>query len=796
MKTSKKGISLIVLVITIIVMIILAAAIIITLANNGIIGKANQAKEDMTEAQIREAANLIWADLYLAGEEITGELIKQHLEASGISKAELDKYTIAADENGVVVKDKTTGELSEHGFYYNVLYAGEFIEDEGTDYETTIKYGIVFYEGGEAALYVDIYPMAEQAQDALSVTIANPTYVCGFAGSWEEKDGKITFASPFNSSYIMEATFDPTGLTAEIPDGSDVLTLNYTEQEFNAPSLNKKYAGTFTDTYTDSNGDAVTEQISVEAVINNDAIRASTIETINGVSSPAVDVEFEIKSIHADNHLFITEAPDSEDDLSVMISADGRNIFFGEMFILELVEETTVTPNYASHSGTIPEGGVYYVGVTNMTVGDYSTATATYNPGDSFPATISEGDVYVYGEYEYRQMASDAKSIYESLIGVTFDNGWFVTALDKTKPSYTMALGSVNNRLATNFFATYNGNTALTTAPEIPNSTVNMSVAFEGCTSLTTVQEIPVNVTCMFQTYANCTALKTVPVIPSKVTTLYETFHNCTGLETVPDLSNARSLINMGRAFWASGIKEVPDISYLTKVTNFSAAFSECANLTKVGKLPPNVVDMGSAFDDCTALQNAPDFSNLTKVENMQYTFSGCTALTSAPTIPSTVKDMERAFYGCEALVAPPDMTNAVNVETLEYTFYNCKKLKAAPNLSNLTKLTNMMRTFENCTALEMTPVIPSAVEDMTDTFKNCTALTTATTIPASVTELNNTFWGCINLTGTIEVNANPTYVYSPFSQTVKPITITGLANADTRKALNNYGYQTNVTVN
>ena len=62
---SKKGISLIVLVITIIVMIILAAAIIISLNNTGIIGNANKAKNESDLANIKTAADLEYSEYIL-----------------------------------------------------------------------------------------------------------------------------------------------------------------------------------------------------------------------------------------------------------------------------------------------------------------------------------------------------------------------------------------------------------------------------------------------------------------------------------------------------------------------------------------------------------------------------------------------------------------------------------------------------------------------------------------------------------------------------------------------------------
>ena len=61
----KKGISLIVLVITIIVMIILAATVVIAMSNNGIIERANHAVKITDEKQVQDLAALAWAEAYL-----------------------------------------------------------------------------------------------------------------------------------------------------------------------------------------------------------------------------------------------------------------------------------------------------------------------------------------------------------------------------------------------------------------------------------------------------------------------------------------------------------------------------------------------------------------------------------------------------------------------------------------------------------------------------------------------------------------------------------------------------------
>ena len=59
MKTNKRGVSLIVLVITIIIMIIIAGAIILALNGSGIVGRATEAKTKTNEAQIEEDNQMV-----------------------------------------------------------------------------------------------------------------------------------------------------------------------------------------------------------------------------------------------------------------------------------------------------------------------------------------------------------------------------------------------------------------------------------------------------------------------------------------------------------------------------------------------------------------------------------------------------------------------------------------------------------------------------------------------------------------------------------------------------------------
>ena len=112
----KRGISLIVLVITIIVMIILAAAIIISLNNTGIIGNANKAKDESDLANIKTAADLIYSD-YILDESVlpvgttVGDYITEKLVNNGTIKGkEVDYYVVVNNKQTYVITVGSTAD--------------------------------------------------------------------------------------------------------------------------------------------------------------------------------------------------------------------------------------------------------------------------------------------------------------------------------------------------------------------------------------------------------------------------------------------------------------------------------------------------------------------------------------------------------------------------------------------------------------------------------------------------------------------------------------------------------------
>lgn len=249
-------------------------------------------------------------------------------------------------------------------------------------------------------------------------------------------------------------------------------------------------------------------------------------------------------------------------------------------------------------SNIIPIGGTYYVGVTSDQLGDYTGATETYTAGQSFPETVNDGDIYVYGDYEYRYNRYYA---YSKWYADQQYHHWCVKVLDASRTSYGEILSEINGAKIVNMSCTFYNCTSLVEAPAIPNSVQNMSSTFYNCTSLTGAPSLPNGTTNMFATYYNCTSLVEAPAIPSNVQNMNYTFYNCKSLAEAP-------------------------------------------------AIPSNVTDMFATFYNCTSLVIASDMSNATNVKNMNSTFNNCTSLAEAPTIPSSVQQMQDTFYNCTSL--------------------------------------------------------------------------------------------------------------------------------------------------
>ena len=727
MKTikNKKGISLIVLVITIIVMIILAAAIIISISNSGIVNRANKAVEETNEKQIKELVSLAWAEAYLKDTTATKDdayfydEVIAYLKASGVTDEELAKYDITADKNGADANLKTAV-LNEYGFYFEQLYMGTMEENPAGFSEIAL----VFHEDGSGEGFVKVEYLGNQ-------------YVCMLpyeAGSITYSENKITMTGDDPSS----ATISNNGMDLLGEFSGFAISATCSFGEYHGMYYDSEYIGTYTGTVNEQNIEAKYTLV----VSANATATMKTEATINGQQQETTYTNVNLVDLEGNGYIFnivnsSIESPTEEDKTGAFLTANGKAIGMqapdDSAIILTLggasvggdsqTGETTDTE--ISHSGTIPEGGTYYVGVTSTTVGDYTGATATYTAGDAFPTTVSDGDVYVYGEYEYRY------NMYWFIMWLTgsFDiNGWNARVLDMNKTSYSQAITSINNKSVTGLIGTYLGCTSMPEAPVLPSTITHMNSAFEMCSALTTAPTIPNKVQRLKDAFADCTSLNTYVgstdatgdfsdyVIPNSATEIIDMFSGCTSLTVTPNLSNNTNLLDM------------------------TAAFFECTNLTTISTLAPNVIDMSSVFSGCTSLTNE-DISGLSipsSVTIMYSTFSGCTGLTdvSGLIIPSAVTDVSSIFARC----------------------------------TGITDLSNF--------------VIPANVVNMDLSFNGCTSLVSAPTIPSKVESMRWTFQDCTSLTGTVTINANPTEYNACFLRTEKSIVISGSCSSTTKTNL------------
>ena len=649
MKTrkNKKGISLIVLVITIIVMIILAAAIIISISNSGIVNRANEAVNETNEAQLKQLVTLAWSEAFLKETtEVKNDAyylkeVANYLKDNGVTDAVLQKYEIVATVNGATL----TSKVNEYGFYYDRIYIGEEMMSG-----VATRFGYVLHEDGSAEYYQEI----------------NGAMLCVRAYSANTAIYSKGQAKLGN----LEATVSNDG-NAFVANG---VTANVSEIEQKEIQYGYEYEATVA---------GETWVVAVDSQ-NNMTLYKTTASD---------EKEEETVQITGHGHYI----QNSSGTKKAYVSFDGKNIaveYNGEMRLYTLTSRKQIV-----HKGIIPEGATYYVGVEG-TSGDYTTATATYVAGDPFPETVNVGDIYVYGDYEYRYKMGFVFICWGELEDAT---GWGVfLAKDRTKTEYEPVLTEINGNPITTMAYTYVNCTNLVVAPKIPNTVTMMSRAFGGCTALTTA-----------------------PTLPENLQIMYEIFMDCSSLNTY--------------------VGSTETAGYLTKYV-----------------IPTSVTKLSYAFDDCTSIIATPNWSNLSLVADMGSVCRGCTALTTVTAIPSGVTDLGQAFYGCKSLKAAPSLTKATKLETLWNTFYGCEAMTSAPSTIPST-VKNMEGTFEGCAALTKAPTIPSSVTDIDFTFSGCVNLTGTVTINCTPTSYSGTFYKTvksIRLAGTCPSNIKELLTY------------------------------------
>ncbi|MBQ3593328.1 MAG: leucine-rich repeat protein [Clostridia bacterium] len=413
----------------------------------------------------------------------------------------------------------------------------------------------------------------------------------------------------------------------------------------------------------------------------------------------------------------------------------------------------------------VPDGATYYVGVTTTSVGEYSDATASYGSGESMPE-LNVGDVFVYGDYEYRygKECDTANNWVESQY-----NGWGVRVFDTDKSSYGQICARVNNADVTSIRSAFSGCSALETTPEIPAAVTNMRTAFYNCSALTTAPEIPDGVTSLQSTFAGCSSLATAPVIPDSVTHIGSAFDSCVSLVTAPEIPYG--VQNMKRTFFGCtrlvvGPSTIPD-----SVTTLEKTFYGCTALTNAPAIPESVSDVSYAFYKCKKLTEVEVNGNPASY-NYFVSNSGVTEIigfTGMKTELLETNDFVRipeggTYYSAGSVYnagnAFPDIKHGDKYVYGDYEYTYSRSIQWVVKAIDKTKnkygeilseingkqVAVMSYTFNGCTNMTESPIIPETVTDMTGTFYGCIALESAPAIPDGVTTLNRTFMNCTSM--------------------------------------------------
>lgn len=290
--------------------------------------------------------------------------------------------------------------------------------------------------------------------------------------------------------------------------------------------------------------------------------------------------------------------------------------------------------------------------------------------------------------------------------------------------------------------------TALTTAPELPATTLDEGCyerMFFGCTNLKTAPKLPatkMSWDCYARMFEGCTGLSTAPELPARTATqgCYKyMFRNCTALTTAPKLPATSVSDSCYKCMFegCKSLKKAPELP-ATKlgVSCYERMFRNCTALTTAPKLPATTLVRlcyKAMFAGCTHLTTAPELPATTMAPHQCYyqMFISCTALTTAPELPATTLQSQcyaLMFYGCSSLTtAPVILATTLEEDCYRRMFYGCTNLKTAPELP--------VTTLKNRCYYEM--------------FTNCTSLKTAPTLPAKTIVLGSydlMFDGCINL--------------------------------------------------
>ena len=266
------------------------------------------------------------------------------------------------------------------------------------------------------------------------------------------------------------------------------------------------------------------------------------------------------------------------------------------------------------------------------------------------------------------------------------------------------------------FCSLFNGCSVLTSAPELPATTLADNCyfgMFEKCTKLTSAPVLPATTlanSCYFRMFRDCTKLTSAPELPATTLANYcydGMFENCTNLTSAPKLP-ATTLANY--CYYSmfkkcTKLTSAPVLPATTLANScYQGMFSICTKLTSAPELPATTLAdncYNGMFSHCTNLTSASELPATTLADNCYSNmFVNCTNLTSAPVLPAnTLKRncYSNMFFDCTNLASASELPATTLADNCyQGMFYNCTKLSTVTMLASDSEITSKSNCIDN----------------------------------------------------------------------------------------------------
>ena len=195
-----------------------------------------------------------------------------------------------------------------------------------------------------------------------------------------------------------------------------------------------------------------------------------------------------------------------------------------------------------------------------------------------------------------------------------------------------------------------------------------------------------------------------------------------------------------------------------SSATTMRGLFQNCNKIRSVPTYDSsNVTDFYTCFWECRSLERFPEW-DYSKATSLSHTFGNMHNLKAVPhgvSWPTGLYDLYNGFYRNRDMIYLPSDMNLSGVTSLQNTFQDCLKLEKIPVLY-APNATTMRNSFYGCDSLKKVEIKDlTSVTDMNSSFRNCDELreVTGENLPTGVTDFFTTFYESKKLLRVSEFN-------------------------------------------